>query len=178
MQMREEKDNLIDNLDYLLFEYKEKLPETFSTHDLKNLEELSLVVSNALNGKKEDGLNKLANVRNYLKQSLKYVHENYDYDNEEQQEDLELLLKEIIIDLEPIHFQEISNLVSSNELIGMKSLARQKNLPREMEGEILEFVGQKQSGGKRKKTKNAKKKTKKTTKNKTKKQRQRQKRKR
>lgn len=149
MQRREEKDNLMDNLHYLLFEHKERLPETLSKYNLKHLEELSLIVSNALNGKKEDGLNKIANVRNYLKESLKYVHDNYDYDNYDEQEDLEMLLKEIVMDLNQEKFQEIANLVTSDELVGMKSLTRQKRLPREIESEIIGYVGQKQSGGKK-----------------------------
>jgi hypothetical protein len=156
MQMREEKYNLLDNLDYLLFEHKDRLPETLSKYNLKELEDLRTIVSNALNGKKQHGLYKITYVRNYLIDSLKYVHENYDYDNYDEQEDLELLLKEIIIDLHPKNFIKISNLVTSDELIGMKSLARQKRLPREIESEIVEFVGQKQTGGKKKSKKKSK----------------------
>lgn len=155
-------DNFFDDWKYLMFEYKYDLPtgNELTKYGFTSLNELNDVVMNALDGKKENGLLRINNVRKYLQDVLQYEKNNSgsysddDYDIYEQK--LELL-EQLIEDLEPSNFKEMIELRSPEQEILVGKLSDKPGLGADIKEEILGFVGTPAKGGlKHKKSKHRK----------------------
>lgn len=146
-------EDFIFSLNYLMLEYNDKLPlEYLNKNNLNDISEINFIIVNAIEGKKEDGLYRLKNVRDYLIDCLQYYKNVYGFDNEfESQEEIEFVLSELILDLEPNNFTKIAQIITPQEIIDIKGLSRKKGLPEDVEREILSFVGKTPVGGYRKK---------------------------
>lgn len=153
--MVKDLDDFIDLLDYFLLEYKHDLPINYlKNHGLNSTSEIAIIIENAIEGKKENGLDRLKNVRDYLIECLKYYKSVYGYDDEfESQEELESIFSELINDLEPKNFAEMVELITPEQIMNIKSLSRQKNIPEDIERELSSYVAITPKGGNRKKYK-------------------------
>lgn len=152
----------LDDWQYLMSEYKYDLPtgNELTKNGFKSLDELNQVVINAFDGKKENGLLRLNNVRNYLQDILKYEEGNsgayIDDDYDIYEEKLELL-KQLIEDLEPSNFKELAELITPEQEILVGKLTDKQGLGSDVKGEIMEFMGTTVKGGrKQRKTKRRK----------------------
>jgi hypothetical protein len=148
-----DSDDFINSLYYFIFEYSDRIPEDYlEKNGIRDVSELPIIISNAIEGKKENGLSKLTNVRNYLRESLDYYRKVYGYDNGfESQEEVEFILRDLITNLEPTNFTKMAQLISPEEIINIKKVMRKKHMPEDIEREITSFVGKKPTGGYRKK---------------------------
>lgn len=146
-------DDFMNSLYYFIFEYSERIPEDYlAKNRLHSVSEIPTIIGNAMEGKKENGLYNLTNVRNYLRESLDYYRKVYGYDNGfESQEEVEPILQELIRDLDPENFRKMAQIITPQEIINVKKIMRKKNMPEDIEREIMSYVGKKPTGGYRKK---------------------------
>lgn len=146
------EDEFMDDLQYFIFEYKHLFPSDLITkHHLNSPDEVITIVTNASQGMKETGLNRLKDVRNYLIDLRNDLSNYYGLDDDyDQQEEMMQILDRLIRDLRPKKFAKMHDIVTPGETIGLRSVARQKGLPREMESEIKDYVGVVPRGGLRK----------------------------
>ena len=133
-----------EQVDTLMIKYK-----------FQNSDEIISIIMNALNGIKENGLAQISHVRGYLQDFLNYVKdEGFIGVDEEDYYDYEYkihTLENLIDNLEPSRFEEIARIITSDERIGIENLSKQKQLPREMKYEIMNYTGVIPKGGKKKK---------------------------
>ena len=120
-----------------------------------DLDDLTKVVISATKGE-QDGLNRLDNVRKYLRATINDIKENfsgYDHDYEQLDETIEDF-EEILGDLDPEAFKDIINLATPQEKMMVRSIGRQSTvkLPEDIQREIISNIGI--GGVRRKKTKN------------------------
>lgn len=146
--------DFMDDLQYFIFEYKHLFPsDLVRKHNLTKPDEVITIVTNASQGMKENGLNRLNDVRNYLMDLENDLSAYYGFDDDyDQQEEMMQILRTLIRDLNPKKFAQIHDIVRPSETIGLRSVARQKGLPREMEREIIDYVGVVPRGGRRKRS--------------------------
>ena len=146
------QNDFMDDLEYFIVEYKHLFPSNLAgNHNLTSPDEVITIVNNASQGMKENGLNRLSDVRNYLMDLENDLSNYYGLDDDyDQQEEMMQVLKRLIRDLDPKRFAKKHDIVTPGETIGIRSVARQKKLPPEMEREIIEYVGKTPRGGRRK----------------------------
>lgn len=144
---------LIDDLQYFIVEYRHLFPvNLLPKNNLTSPDETVTIVTNANQGIKENGLDRLKDVRNYLIDLEKDLSEYYGFDDDyyEQEEMIEIL-KSLIKNLDPKRFAKTHNIITPGESMALQSIARQKRLPSDMEMEIQQFVGKPPIGGRKKK---------------------------
>jgi len=144
---------LIDDLQYFIVEYRHLFPvNLLPKNNLTSPDETVTIVTNANQGIKENGLDRLKDVRNYLIDLEKDLSEYYGFDDDyyEQEEMIEIL-KSLIKNLDPKRFAKTHNIITPGESMALQSMARQKRLPSDMEMEIQQFVGKPPIGGRKKK---------------------------
>jgi len=146
------EDDFMDDLQYFIVEYKDQFPSDLVTkYNLTSPDEVITIVTNASQGNKENGLNRLQDVRNYLIDLRTDLSNYYGLDDDyDKQEEMMQILNRLIRDVKPKKFAKMHDIVTPGEMIGLRSVARQKDLPREMEGEIIDYVGTTPRGGRRK----------------------------
>lgn len=152
-------DNFYDDWRYLMSEYDLPTGNELSRHGFTSLNELNDVVMNAMYGNKENGLLRINNVRNYLKDVLTYEENNsgaYTDDNYDEYEENLKLLNQLIEDLEPSNFKEIMELVTPEEEILVGRLTDKPGLGPDVKQEILEYVGMPIKGGRKRNSKRRK----------------------
>lgn len=183
--MERDFDDFLDNLNYFLSEYRFDLPTNYlPQHGLNSTSDIVIIIGNALKGKKENGLDRLKNVRDYLTQCLNYYKDTpmYQDDEYDQQMELEEVFTNLITDLEPENFAKISGVMTPDQIMAVTSWLRQKfpdvgeeqqrprALPVELQREVLEYAGIPKGGRRKKGTKKSKsKRTKKSKSKRTKK---------
>lgn len=146
------ENDFMDDLQYFIVEYKHQFPsDLVRKHNLTSPDEVITIVTNASQGMKENGLNRLSDVRNYLMDLEDDLSNYYGFDDDyDQQEEMMQVLKRLIRDLKPKKFAQTHDIVTPGETIGLRSVARAKKLPPEMEREIMDYVGTTPRGGRRK----------------------------
>lgn len=155
----------IRDLNDFFAEYRWDLPTNYlPQHGLNSISDIGIIIGNALEGKKENGLDRLQNVRNYLQQCLDHYRDVPEFtdDDWDKQMELEDDFENLIEDLEPNNFAEMANIMTPDQIIATKSWLRQYNfaenqedsrkvLPTDVQREVLSYVGKVAKGGRRKK---------------------------
>lgn len=182
--MERDFDDFLDNINYFLSEYRYDLPINYlPQHGLNSTSDIVIIIGNALKGKKENGLDRLKNVRDYLKQCLNYYKDTpmYHDDEYDQQMELEEVFTNLISDLEPENFARISGVMTPDQIMTVTSWMRQRfpdvgedqerqrPLPVELQREVLEYAGMPRGGRRKKGTKRKSKRSKKSKSKRTKK---------
>jgi hypothetical protein len=146
-------EDFLFSLDYFMLEYGEKMPQEYlEKNRLNNVSEIPIIIRNAIDAKKENGLTRLKNVRDYFIECLEYYRNIYGFDaGFESQEEIEFVLSDLISDLEPRNFTKIAQIISPPQIMNIKGLSRRKKIPEDIEREISSFVGKRPFGGYRKK---------------------------
>jgi hypothetical protein len=146
-------EDFIFSLEYFMIEYGEKMPQDYLyIYGLNNVSEIPIIIQNAIEGKKENGLARLKNVRDYFIECLKHYRMLYGYEGGfEGQEEIEFVLSDLITDLDPKNFTKIAEIITPEQMINIKKISRKKKLPEDIEREISSFVGKTPRGGYQKK---------------------------
>lgn len=167
------RNNFVDDWDHLMFDFGDELHTRFLTaHGFNDVNELDEILANALEGINENGLLRIGELRSYVADMLEYFENNLPpYYNageeafEEHQDKIEAA-ENILQYLEPREFARIAQIMTPEQIMIIRSLARQKRAPEEMVREIESYAGLKPRGGMKRKTKakRGKRKTKKSRK--------------
>ncbi len=167
------RNNFVDDWDHLMFDFGDEVHAKFLTaHGFNDVNELDEILANALEGINENGLLRLGELRTYVADLLEYFRENlppyYNHGEEafEEHEDKIHTAEDVLQYLEPREFARIAQIMTPEQIMIIRSLARQKRAPEEMVREIESYAGLKPRGGMKRKTKakRGKRKTKKTRK--------------
>lgn len=154
------RNNFVDDWDHLMIDLYDDIPDgMLASHGFNSVDELDEILANALDGINENGLLRLGELRNYVADVLQYFRHNlppfYNYGEEdfEIHEDKIQTAENVLQYLEPREFAEIAQIMTPEQIMMIRSLARQKHAPEEMVREIESYTGLKPKGGmKRKKT--------------------------
>jgi hypothetical protein len=169
-------DDFLTDWDYLMFDNQDKMPwEFMPKYGFKNMDEMVDILNNALEGQKENGLNRINDVRNFMIDTRDFLREErpswFIRYRERFYKDPRTFnaFENVINGLEHENFARMANIITPEEIMSLRSLARQKRLPHEMEREISSYVANKPRGGQNKskrkrKTRKYKKKQKRKTK--------------
>lgn len=176
--MSEYSEEFFAGFDYLMSKYKEYLPRDFPDRHYVEPDDIIKIIEGMKRGEKRY-ISRLSEVEYYLRDildELYYRHDDmhnhnsddYYFGREIYEKELEIIdIIERLLSYTEMHPVELFGIISSDEKIGLKSVAQQKNLPREMEMEISDYVGINPKGGR--KTNKKRDKKRKTKRNKKKK---------
>lgn len=117
----------------------------FGKYHLESEEQVKTIVHNATKGIRENGLNRLRDVRAFLSDMI-------DYDYPEVSDVARYLYAELV----PSRFGKAYKIITIEDILHTRNIAKEKKLPVEMESEIISYMG----GVKRRKTRAGKKQTK------------------
>lgn len=169
-------DDFLTDWDYLMFDNKDKMPwEFMPQYHFRNRDEIIDILNNALDGQKENGLNRINDVRRFMIDTRDFLRQERPswfvrYREAFYKDPATFEAFQNVIDgLEPENFNRMANLITPEEIMSLRSLARQKRLPPEMEREISSYVANKPYGGQNKSKTKTKRKMNKTNKKKSKK---------
>jgi hypothetical protein len=145
--------DFMDDLEYFIAEYKHTFPSNLlPKNNLTSTDEILIIVRNANDGIKENGLDRLKDVRNYLIDLKNELSEYYGFDDDYyQHEEMLDILNSLIRTSRPKHFAKMHDIIMPGQSMALQSMSRQKGLPGEMEREIKDYVGTSPHGGRRKK---------------------------
>lgn len=154
--------DFFDNWNSFIKKYRNEFPlNLLSNYGFKSfvLDDLTNVVVSASKGE-QNALNRLENVRKYLRATFYDIKQNFrgfddDYEELENTRDE---FKEIIEDLKPENFKKIINLATPEEKMMVRSISRQGNikLPEDVQKEIISNIGIGGRGYKKNKSKHRK----------------------
>lgn len=156
-------DDFLHNWNIFIKQYRYEFPlNLLSKYGFKNfdLDDLTRVVVSATKGE-QDGLNRIENVRKYLRETFYHIKTNFQgYDDDYWQlDEIKEDFQEILEDLKPENFKKIINLATPEEKMMVRSISRQANtkLPEDIQKEIISHIGY--GGRRRKKTKSKRRKS-------------------
>ena len=140
-------DDFLHNWNIFIKQYRYEFPlNLLNKYGFKSfdLNDLTQAVVSATKGE-QDGLNRIENVRKYLRETFYHIKTNFRGGDDDYWEldEIKQDFQEILDDLKPDNFKKIINLATPEEKMMVRSISRQANtkLPEDVQREIISHIG-------------------------------------